>query len=421
MTSPRAHVVVVGPRSGAADDGLAELQARLGAAGAPVVGRSYVEDDEAALESVLGIGSSLTVILTGGGAGADVVRRVLARVAGARLVLHDRLLAALTEAARRADRPLPRHAERLAVVPQGATVWPTAGGDPAWLLEAGGRAFAVLPRGGALGPILDRHLLPWVERRLGGRGAHAARTLRLTGVTLAEVEERLAGAPEPLALESGTVEVSAVPAEGDVWIRLRARAATPALAERALDEAEARLGPRLGEDCYGRDDESLERVVGRLLAARGLTLAVAESCTGGLLGHRLTNVPGASAYVERGVIVYSNRAKQELLGVPEAVLRRHGAVSAACAEAMAQGVVKLAGAACGVAITGIAGPEGGTADKPVGTVFVAAAVGGRVASRRYLFAGDRVSIKWQATQAALDLLRRRLLADAAPGPGSSRP
>jgi len=148
--------------------------------------------------------------------------------------------------------------------------------------------------------------------------------------------------------------------------------------------------------------------VGRRLLERGLTLAVAESCTGGLLGHRLTNVPGSSAYFERGVLVYSNRAKQELLGVPAEVLRAHGAVSAPCAEAMARGIVERAQSACGLAITGIAGPDGGTPAKPVGTVFVGLALGGAVTSRHFRFAGDRAQVKWHSTQMALDMLRRAL-------------
>jgi nicotinamide-nucleotide amidase len=149
-------------------------------------------------------------------------------------------------------------------------------------------------------------------------------------------------------------------------------------------------------------------VVGRLLSAHGLTLSVAESCTGGLLGHRLTNVSGSSAYFERGVVVYSNRAKQELLGVPDDLLRAHGAVSGPCAEAMARGICERSGSACGLAVTGIAGPDGGTPQKPVGTVFVGVAVAGNVTSRRFRFAGDREAIKWQSAQAALDLLRRSL-------------
>jgi len=175
-----------------------------------------------------------------------------------------------------------------------------------------------------------------------------------------------------------------------------------------LSRVESPVLAALGDDCYGRDAESLELVVGRLLLERRLTLAVAESCTGGLLGHRLTNVPGSSAYFERGVLVYSNRAKEELLGVPAEILRVQGAVSAPCAEAMVRGVCERAGTPCGLAITGIAGPEGGTAAKPVGTVFVALAVPGGVSSRRFRFAGDRASVKWQSTQAAFDMLRRAL-------------
>ncbi len=164
-----------------------------------------------------------------------------------------------------------------------------------------------------------------------------------------------------------------------------------------------------GEDCYGQDGEPLEAVVGRLLLERRLTVSLAESCTGGLVAHRLTNIPGSSRYVERGVIVYSNRAKEELLGVPEPLLRAHGAVSAPVAEAMATGICRLSGSPCGLAVTGIAGPDGGTEAKPVGTVFIATAGPSGTEVKRFRFAGDREAIKWQSAQAALDLLRRRLL------------
>jgi nicotinamide-nucleotide amidase len=158
----------------------------------------------------------------------------------------------------------------------------------------------------------------------------------------------------------------------------------------------------------GAGEPLLERVVGDLLRSRGLTVAVAESCTGGLLGHRLTNIPGSSAYFERGVMVYSNRAKQELLGVPESILREHGAVSAPCAEAMVRGIVRMSGADCALAVTGIAGPDGGTPTKPVGTVFIGVGVGDQVESRHFRFEGDRASVKWQSSQMALQMLRGRL-------------
>jgi nicotinamide-nucleotide amidase len=328
---------------------------------------------------------------------------VVARASGARLVLNERMLAALEERHRRIDRPVPRSAERRALLPQGAIVWESVGAEPAWALEGAEGAFVVLARGGDLGGTLDRHLVPFVQARVAGRGAGFARTLKTAGVSAAELEERLATAPV-----TGEVEVTIVPADGEVWIRLHARDSSPGVAAGALAAAEASIAGALGEDCYGRDDESLEQVIGRLLREHGLTLSVAESCTGGLLGHRLTNVGGSSAYFERGVIVYSNRAKEELLGVPESILRMHGAVSAPCAEAMARGISERTGSPCGLAITGIAGPDGGTPTKPVGTVFIGLAVRGDVTSRRFRFSGDRAAIKWQSTQMALDMLRRRL-------------
>jgi nicotinamide-nucleotide amidase len=164
----------------------------------------------------------------------------------------------------------------------------------------------------------------------------------------------------------------------------------------------------LGVDCYGVDGQSLEEAVGALLRERGLAVSTAESCTGGLVAHRLTNIPGSSRYVERGVVVYSNEAKEELLGVPRDLLKAHGAVSAPVAEAMVRGVCRVGHTACGVAITGIAGPDGGSAEKPVGTVFIAVASPAGVEVRRFLFPGGRVAVKWQSAQAALDMLRRAL-------------
>jgi len=246
-------------------------------------------------------------------------------------------------------------------------------------------------------------LIDFARARVDARGV-VTRTLRTVGVSLGDVEDRLA---EWLGRE-GEVAVSTVPADGEVWVRLRARAASVEAASAALTAIESRVAAALGEDCYGRDGETLEQVVGRKLRARGLTVATAESCTGGLVGHRLTNVAGSSAWFERGVVVYSNLAKQELLGVSEDILKTHGAVSAPCAEAMARGICATAHTPCGLAITGIAGPDGGTPQKPVGTVFIGVAVAGEVTARRFRFSGDRAAVKWQSAQMALDMLRRQL-------------
>jgi nicotinamide-nucleotide amidase len=399
-----AHIVTVGAMPSPGTDGAA-VAAALGAAGVSVVSRVFVEDDEPALERALGSDEALTVVLAGGGGSAgDIVRRVLARVTGARLVLNDRLLTTLQERYRRLDRPLPRRAERLALLPQGATVWITADAEAGWAMESGHRAFAVLARDATLQATIAQQLTSFAREWAGARGVAAVRTLHTAGLSAAEVEERLVD----WLGRDGEVIVSTIPADGEVWVRLRARASTPAEAARSLAKAETGVCALLGEDCYGRDGETLEAVVGRMLIERQLTIAVAESCTGGLLGHRLTSVPGSSAYFERGVLAYSNQAKAELLGVPESIVRDHGIVSGPCAEAMARGAAMLAGTPCALAITGIAGPDGGTPTKPVGTVYVGLAIGDETLARRFVFSGDRAAVKWQSTQAALDMLRRSL-------------
>lgn len=160
---------------------------------------------------------------------------------------------------------------------------------------------------------------------------------------------------------------------------------------------------------FGKNEERLEEVVGQLLLERGKKVAVAESCTGGLVAHRLTNVPGSSAYFEQGVVAYSEAAKTSLLGVPAALIQQHGAVSRQVAEAMAEGIRQRSQADFGLAVTGIAGPSGGTEEKPVGLVYIAIAWEGGGASREHRFSGDREAVKLEASQMALDLLRRCLL------------
>ncbi len=402
-------VVTIGVGAGGEERDVLALMRALASAGVTLAGRFAVEDDETAVAGALATAVDLTIVVAGpGSSSGDVFRRAASRLAGARLVLNERMLAALQEQYRRRDRPLPRRAERLALLPQGAVPWISSDTDPAWMLEAAGRVLVVIPRGADVAEIVARHLLPFVLSRSTPGQAVLVRTLRTAGVSLGDIEERLAdwlGRPDEADGATVTVLPGGFGGDFDVWVRIVSRG--PGAAE-SLERIERRIAEALGEDCYGRDDETLERVVGRLLRERGLALSVAESCTGGLLGHRLTEVPGSSAYFERGVLVYSNQAKQDLLGVPEAILRAHGAVSAPCAEAMARGICAASGNPVGLAVTGIAGPDGGTPQKPVGTVFIGLAVAGDVGARRFQFFGDRSSVKWQSTQMALDMLRRKL-------------
>ncbi len=413
-----AWIVTVGAAQlGAADDPAGLLVARaLLAEGVPVASRQVVDEDETAVEGALRgavEAASLVVVLAQpGGSSGEVVRRALSRLSGARLVLNDKLLAGLEEDFSRRGQAMPRRLDRLALLPQGALLWPAAG-EPAWVLEVKRAAVVVLPAGSALlASLVESELRPLARRRLGAGESTVLRTLYTTGLAPADAEERLG---RWLGAE-GAVAVSCVPVDGDVWVQLRARGASRGAAEAALAPVERDVREALGPDCWGKDEDTLEVVVGRLLLERRLTVSMAESCTGGLVGHRLTNIAGSSRYVERGVVVYSNQAKEQLLGVPEEMLRAHGAVSAPVAEAMAAGICRISGSGCGIAVTGIAGPDGGTLAKPVGTVFIAAAAPGaagpRIEVRRFRFAGGREAVKWQSSQAALDMLRRALLSRA---------
>jgi nicotinamide-nucleotide amidase len=372
--------------------------------GVGVRGWRAVAPEEALAERALAeaaAGGGLVVCL-GVGEGAAVARQALAHLTGSRLVLSDAVLEAVAASYGRQGRAMPRRAEGLALIPQGVTL--LAAGDasePGLLAEVAGAVVAVLPADPRLATALAReYLLPRLPRR-GTEPVTVVRTLRLVGLDRSDAEARVAS-----ALRGAQAGARLLDADGEVWVRLELRGPTSPAAERRLAELQPALREALGVAWYGDDDETLAGVVGRLLTARRLTVALAESCTGGLLGHRLTDVAGSSAYFERGFVVYSNAAKRELLGVPEAVLTRHGAVSAPCAEAMARGAREQAGTDLGLSVTGIAGPDGGTPTKPVGTVFIGLADARSATVEHHRFPGDREGNKALSAIRALDLLRR---------------
>jgi nicotinamide-nucleotide amidase len=402
-----AHVLTVA--DGGADDRAGRDVARaLAALGVLVVSRQVVDASEAALEPALRgalESTGLTIVLSRpGGSEGEPVTRVVGRLTGARLVLNERRLALIEAAFERRGQAIPRRLDRLALLPRGAELLSGApDGWTGWMLAGRHGTLLVLPLDAPnLARLVGESLgtLPGIS----SGESQVLRVLLTTGLAAADAEDRLG----PWLGKEGDVTVSCVPVEADIHVRLLARGATRAFALAVLQPVEAEVRAALGADCYGQDDDLLEAVVGRLLLERGFTVSVAESCTGGLLGNRLTNVAGSSRYIERGVIVYSNRAKEELLGVPESLLRAHGAVSEPVARAMAEGVCRISGSPCGLAVTGIAGPDGGSVEKPVGTVFIGCATPDGIEVRRCRFDGDRVAIKWQSAQMALDMLRRRL-------------
>jgi nicotinamide-nucleotide amidase len=239
-----------------------------------------------------------------------------------------------------------------------------------------------------------------------GRGLTVRRVIRLTGLGESAMEARLKGV---YAAAPSGVTITTLASPGDLSIRLTFTGkVSRAAADARLEGLERAIGKALGPWIYSRNGESLEEVVGALLRRRSLTIACAESCTGGLIGHRLTEVPGSSDYFLESAVVYSNRAKTRRLGVPAALIEKHGAVSAPVARAMALGIRKTSGADIGVAVTGVAGPGGGTARKPVGLVYVAISRSRGAKVQRNLFFGGRTQIKFQSSQKILDLVRKTL-------------
>jgi nicotinamide-nucleotide amidase len=233
--------------------------------------------------------------------------------------------------------------------------------------------------------------------------------LKITGRTESDVDATVQPIYGPWVGQDVPISTTILAVLGQIELHLTAKAPDRSTADRVLDSAVRALCAVLGDSVYSVDGSPLEAVVGRQLKERKLTVAAAESCSGGLLSSRLTDVPGSSEYVEAGVVCYSNRSKVEWVGVPEALIAEHGAVSEPVARAMAAGIRERAGVSVGIGITGIAGPGGGTPEKPVGTVAIAVVCGAVAQVRTFQFFGDRPLVKFQSSQAALNMLRLMLL------------
>lgn len=381
---------------------------RLGIA---VIQKTIVGDDRERLKQAFAEAIKRAELVIGiGGLGPtedDRTREAVAELLGRKLERNEEVVALLEGRFRARGKRMPEVNLRQAMVPQGADWLPNDNGTAPglWLTTEENRLVLLLPGPPQeLKPMFEEHCLPRLRQR-GLKHAFASKVFKVVGLAESEIEEKIA----PLYRQYANPETTLLAIPGQVEIHLRATGSDTSEALRRVEELGGRLEEALGEHIFSRGPESLEQVVGLYLMMRGATLAVAESCTGGLFAQRMTSVPGSSHYFLGGVVCYSDRLKKELAGVSETLLKRKGAVSAEVSEALAKGVRRRAGAALGVGITGIAGPEGGTPDKPVGTVFIALADAHRMKNERHRFLGDRERIRWQATQAALDLVRRKLM------------
>jgi nicotinamide-nucleotide amidase len=386
------------------------LTERLNGIGIEVKLKTIVGDDDARLEEAIkdALRRSRVVITTGGLGPTedDITRKIAARALGRRLLFNEKVLARISEKFERMGRGMPEINSRQAMVIQGAEVLDNPNGTaPGMYIEHNNCAVVLLP-----GP--PREMRPMFENFVQPRLVTSAgdvrvvrRILRVVGLGESAVDERIA----PVYTQYKNPQTTILFNRSEIEIHLTAQAKTERDAELLLDGLAGQIEERLGHSIFAFRGETMEEVVGLRLAVGGFSLAVAESCTGGLIAQRLTEVPGSSVYFKEGVVAYSNDAKTRSLGVDSELIRQHGAVSAPVAEAMAEGIRHRSDTDFGLSVTGIAGPGGGTEEKPVGLVFIALSDDAHTEHRKIMLPGDRHLIRWRASQAALDLLRRRLI------------
>jgi nicotinamide-nucleotide amidase len=409
----KAEILAVGSElltPARSDSNALYLTGKLREAGVDVIARITVADDAAALESAFrGALSRADLVIATGGLGPtedDLTREAAAGALGVGLRRDPGYLEALRQRFARFNREMaPVNAKQADVLEGGTLLLNPRGSAPGQRIEKDGRVLILLPGPPKeMQPLFEEQVLPWLRERVGGRVLRT-RVLRMAGMGESDVEQIVA----PLYTTFTNPRTTILGGYGQVELHLTAEAESEDAADALIETLASGLRDLLPGRVYSEDGRELPEVVAALLTERKWTLALAESCTGGLLAARLTEVPGASAFLERGYVTYSNRSKVELLGVPQDLLDRAGAVSEEVSRAMAEGARARAGTDVGLALTGIAGPAGGTPEKPMGLVYIAMAGASGERMRRVVFPGDRERIRAQAAQAALEMLRRGLL------------
>src|ERR1700688_423149 len=389
------------------------LTEELNKLGIEVLRKTIVGDrPEELSDAFAGALKRVELVISCGGLGPtadDLTAETVADLLGRKLQRDDRILHAIETRFRSLRREMPEINVRQAMVPEGAEVLDNARGTaPGLWIEHGDRIIVLLP-----GPpkemrgLFETAVAPRLARR--ATGVHLFhRELRVTGLGESHVEQRIA----PIYKRYGDVQTTVLSAPGEVQVHLRLWSDQPDHANKTLDEIERGFDIALTDRIFSRDGQALHEVVARELTLNNTTIAVAESCTGGLLAQRLTSIAGSSSFFLGGVVCYSNERKTAWADVPAELIATKGAVSPEVAVALADGIRRRVGSALGLGVTGIAGPGGGSEEKPVGTVHIALAHSAGVVERALTLPGDRDAIRWQASQVALDMVRIHLLYNA---------
>lgn len=353
------------------------------------------------------------VIIAAGGLGPtadDITTSAAAHALGRHLIINKEVLQELRERFAQRGMEMPLANEKQAFFPSQAEIIPNPLGTAnGFFLRHKGKLFIFLPGvPKELQYLFKEKVLPLLIKEREGKEEKEfwrVRTLKIFGLTESAIADRL----RAINLANYSATLAYLPRFPENHVKIIVRGKAEDETERKLLELEKIIREKLAGRVLATDEETLEQIVGQMLRKNKATLAVAESCTGGLIAHRLTQIPGSSDYFERGIVAYSNQAKIEILKVPANIINKNGAVSAPVAEKMAAGVREISNTTLGLGVTGIAGPAGGSAEKPVGTVFIALAAPEGVVSKKYNLAGDREQIKILSAQIALDWVRRYFL------------
>jgi len=385
------------------------LSRRLADLGIKVYYHSVVGDNPGRLKESLKLALDRSdIVITTGGLGPtqdDLTKETIAEAMGKKLVLNQESYERIKHFFERLNRKMADNNAKQAYLPEGSTVIPNPNGTaPGCIIASEGKTIIMLPGPPKeMIPMFEGTVFPYFETKTGQ--VIASRMLKVFGIGESEMEMRI------IDLIQGQANPTIAPyvGLGEVIIRVTAGCRNRCEAEELLEPVIQRIRERLGDFVYATNGENMEDVVVKLLLDRKSTLSTAESCTGGLLASKLVSVPGVSQVFNRGFVTYSNEAKIEELGVSPETLEQYGAVSPETAEEMVRGLAKRAGTNAAISVTGVAGPDGGTAEKPVGLVYVSAILDGRVETRKLNLIGDRERIRNVSCLNALDLLRRMLL------------
>ncbi len=409
----RAEIIATGTEllaGGVLDTNSLFLSEELLPLGIETAFKNVVGDSEKDMEEALqhAMARADVVIVTGGIGPTedDITRKVVAKIVKKRLVLNEDALKAIHARLAGRARDIVVANDRQALIPTGARLLQNpAGIAPGFYIDEGDAFVAVLPGvPREMRAMFASGLLPVLEERFGGKHFIRRRLLHTCGISESGVNQAIQD-----ILRRNEPVVGLTAKETGVDIRIISHQTSAEQAQALVDRTDAAIRDKLGDAVYSADGQAMEEVVGALLKQRRLKIAVAESCTGGMIGALITNIAGSSEYFERGAVTYSNAAKTEMLGVPAELISRYGAVSSQVAAAMAQGIREAAKTDLGLSATGIAGPGGGSEQKPVGLVFTALASSEGVKTAEHRFLGDREQIRSRAAQMALDMVRRYLI------------